>query len=109
MGGGREFCGKSGIRYLFDPLGPGSGMGKKSGSRELKTIYWVKILGKNLDPGFGMEKVWIRDPGFATLVGGLFSPVLWIREYFCRIHRKKIWSQIGFSSTIQYGTGIIKY
>jgi hypothetical protein len=54
---------------------PGSGMGKKSGSGSvmnnpdhisecLETIFWVKIL-KFFDanPGSGMEKIRIWDPG----------------------------------------------
>jgi hypothetical protein len=62
-------CGSgSGIRCLFDPLDPGSGMGKKSGSgsgisspdhisESFETIFWVKII-KFLDavPGSGMKK-----------------------------------------------------
>jgi hypothetical protein len=54
-------------------LTPGSGMGKKSGSgmnnpdhisESLETIFWVKILKFfNEDPGSGMEKIQIRDPG----------------------------------------------
>ena len=62
---------------------PGSGMGEKSGPgygmnhrdhiffRELRNNFWVKILKffdadlgwKNLDPGSGMGKIRIRDPG----------------------------------------------
>ncbi len=58
----------SAIRCLFDPIDPGSGMGKKSLSRmnnpnhiseSLETVFWVKILKfsdadpkwKNSDPG----------------------------------------------------------
>ncbi len=74
-------------------LTPGSGMGKKSGSghgirirdeqpgsyfRELKTIFWVKILKFfNVDPGSRMKKNRIRDgnksnsgSGSATMVAG---------------------------------------
>jgi hypothetical protein len=55
------------IRGLFDPLDPGSGMGKKSGSgsgmnnpdlisESLETIFWVKIR-------YGISTVMrIRDP-----------------------------------------------
>jgi hypothetical protein len=50
-------------------------MGKKSGSRmnnpdhisqSLETIFWVKLLkffDADLDPGSGLEKIWIRDQG----------------------------------------------
>jgi hypothetical protein len=74
---------------LFRPLLPGSEMGKISPSRtgvlirddqpgsylqEIRNNFCFKILkffdgdpgsgiGKNLDPGFRMEKIWIRDPG----------------------------------------------
>jgi hypothetical protein len=68
----------------FWPLGPGSGMSKKSRSgsgmniRELRNNLLVKIFkffdayadtdqgsGNLLDPGSGIraEKVWIQDPG----------------------------------------------
>jgi hypothetical protein len=54
---------------------PGSGMGKKSGSgsgmnkpdhifESLETIFLLKIFKFfDADPGSGMEKIWIRDPG----------------------------------------------
>jgi hypothetical protein len=54
-------------------LTPGSGIGKNSGSgsgvnnrdhnsESLKTIFWVKTLKFfDVDPGSGMEKIWIRD------------------------------------------------
>jgi hypothetical protein len=58
-------------------LTPGSGMGKNPdpGSasemnnpdhflESLETIFWVKILKfLDADPGSGMEKIQIRDPG----------------------------------------------
>jgi hypothetical protein len=59
----------------FRPLGHGSGIGKKSGSKTgmnnpdhisegLETIVWVKILKfYDADPGSGMEKIRIRDLG----------------------------------------------
>jgi hypothetical protein len=66
--------------------GPGSGMNIPDHmSESLETIFWVKILkffnadprsgdGNNSDPGFGMEKIRIRDkhPGSATLPGTRF-------------------------------------
>jgi hypothetical protein len=59
----------------FSPLDPESGMSKKSGSRSgmikpdhisesLETIFGVKILKFfDADPGSGMEKIRIPDPG----------------------------------------------
>jgi hypothetical protein len=77
-----QCCGSgSGIRWLFDPLDPGSGMGKKikirirdehpgSYFRELRNKFWLKILklfdavadpgsGNLFDPGSGIN---IPDP-----------------------------------------------
>ncbi len=66
--GSLEFkqCSGSGIRCLFDPLDPGSGMGKKSESgmknsdrifESLETIFLVKIFQLfGADPGPGIEK-----------------------------------------------------
>jgi hypothetical protein len=60
-------------------LTPGSEMGKilRSGSgtnnldpisESLETIFWVKILKFfDSDPGSGLEKIWIQDPGSTTL------------------------------------------
>ncbi len=67
-----QCCGSgSGIRCLFDPLDPGSGMGRKSASGsgirdeqpgsyflELRNHFLV-VLG--LKCGSGMETDWIRD------------------------------------------------
>jgi hypothetical protein len=69
----------SGIRdpVPFLPLDPGSGMGKNqdpdpgSGmnnpdhiSESMETIFWVKILKFfDADPGSGVEKIRIQDPG----------------------------------------------
>jgi hypothetical protein len=61
----------SGIRCLFDPLDPGSGMGKKSGSGSaIHNLIWVKIpylnsLMRIRDLGWkkfgsGMENIRIR-------------------------------------------------
>ncbi len=72
------------VPFVFVPLDPGYGMGKKTGfdprsesgtnnldhiSESLETIFWVKIL-KILCSGSGMEKIRIRDkhPRSATLV-----------------------------------------
>jgi hypothetical protein len=68
-------CSGIGIQCLFDPWIRDPGWVKKSGSgsemkspdhmsESLETIFWVKILkffGE--DPGSGMEKIRIRDPG----------------------------------------------
>ncbi len=89
-----QFSG-SGIQCLFDPLDPGSGMGKKSGSgsgmnnpdhisESLETIFWVLkhvILwcgsgirdGKKSDPGSGMEKFRIRYPGWKKFGSGIWD------------------------------------
>jgi hypothetical protein len=61
------------IPLPFWPLDPGSGMGKKPGSRfgmnnpdriseSIETIFWVKILEFfDADPVSGMEKIRMRD------------------------------------------------
>jgi hypothetical protein len=83
-------CGSgSGIRRLFDP-GTVSGMGKKSGSgsgmniqdyisESLETIFLgVKILKFfDVDPGSGMEKIRIRDPGWKNFGSGMEKIWIW--------------------------------
>ncbi len=53
-------------------LTPGSGKNNPDHiSESLETIFWVKLLKFfDADPGYGMEKNWIRDkhPGSATLL-----------------------------------------
>ncbi len=69
-----QCCG-SGIRCLFDPWNRDPRWVKirvrirdeQPGSyfRDLETIFWVKILKFfDADPGSGMGKIWIRDPGW---------------------------------------------
>ncbi len=73
---------------IRDPvlLTPISGMSKKSGSgsgmnnpdhisESLETIFWVKIL-KFFDenPGYGMEKILIRDQGWKKFGCGINIP-----------------------------------
>jgi hypothetical protein len=62
---------------------PGSGMGKKLGSRfgmnnqdhifeSLETYFWVKIF--DADPGSGMEKIRIRDGKNSDPASGINIP-----------------------------------
>jgi hypothetical protein len=61
----------------FWPLYPGSGMNNPDHiSESLETNFWVKILKLfDADPGSriwsGMEKIWIRDPGWKTFGSGI--------------------------------------
>jgi hypothetical protein len=64
-------------------MDPGSGMGKKSGSgygmnnpdhipESLEIIFCFKILKFfDVDPGSGMEKIRIRDPGWKKFGSGI--------------------------------------
>ncbi len=70
------------IRDPVPFLTPGSGMGKKSGSgsvldnpdhisESLETIFGVKILQfSDVDPGSGMGKIRIGDPGWKNSYPG---------------------------------------
>ncbi len=67
-----QCCG-SGIRcFLTSGSGPGSGMNNPDHiSKSLKLIFGLKYLNSyEADPGYGMEKIRIRDkpPGSTTLV-----------------------------------------
>jgi hypothetical protein len=54
-----------GKKYQDPDPGTGSGMNNPDHiSKSLETIFWVKILKFfDADPGFGMEKTGIWDPG----------------------------------------------
>jgi hypothetical protein len=51
----------------------GSGMNNPDHiSESLETIFWVNILKFfDADPGSGMEKIWIRDPGWKKFGSGM--------------------------------------
>jgi hypothetical protein len=101
MEGGRQCCGKNPGSGAFLTSGSGNpGWVKNQDAESFKKQFsGLKYL--NFLCGSGMEKIWIRDgkssdPGSGINIPDpqhwwevLFSPVLWIREYFCRIHRKK--------------------
>jgi hypothetical protein len=61
---------------MGEKSGSGSGRNKPDHiSESLQTIFWVKILKFfDADPGSGMEKIWIRDPGWKKFGSGINIP-----------------------------------
>jgi hypothetical protein len=61
---------------MGEKSGSGSGMNKPDHiSESLDTIFWVKILKFfDADPGSGMEKICIRDPGWKKFGSGINIP-----------------------------------